>query len=118
MTPKQYLKKIEYMIFSHGGIIKEQKNEFRPPTYAMLTPLGEMQITPYEDFIAIRFVGDLTLAQSYFGKTSMDFGFHNGKWNVQGVQAAFDGQPPVFGGAASQHGAVEFPAGPGLQDDV
>ncbi len=86
MTPKQYLKLIQSMILSYGGIIKEQKNEFRPPTYSMLTILGEMQITPYDDFIAIRFVGDLTLAQSYFGKTSMDFGFHNGKWNIQGVQ--------------------------------
>lgn len=83
MTEKQYLKKIEQMILSHGGIVKEHIHT--NPTYTMITPLGEMHVTPIDTFIAIVFVGEPSFPRNYFGKNCEDFGWHSCKWNIQGV---------------------------------
>lgn len=87
MTPKQYLKEAEKIIFNYKGkILSSHASSLSKglivTEYQVPTKLGPLNVTPYKDWIALRFQ-DLSLAQDYFPISSTEYS--RGKWNIQGV---------------------------------
>lgn len=52
--------------------------------YFLETPLGQLKVHPFDDWIALRFT-DVARAKAHFGEHRDEFNPFTGKWNVQGV---------------------------------